>query len=92
MDVHFYVYPLHQDSIPEISRYLELFSDEIVIKKIDKDNLYLLVKASPLTYQNLFGVIIYETCNGWKQHVICRIPDTLDDIVKSAELCENQNL
>ncbi len=91
MYVSFLVYPFHKESIPEISRYLELFSDEVMIKRIDKDKLYLQMEASPFTYQTLFSVTIYETSNGWQQHGACRIPDSLDDIVKSAELCQDEN-
>lgn len=89
MFIHFRINAYKREKIPEIRRYFELYSDEITITEPEKEEAYFQVRASPLTYQNLFSVVLFHTEQGWQQHGACRIPDSLDDVVKSVELCED---
>ena len=91
MFINFQIYAFRKEDIPEIRKYLEVYSDDVFTDKPKEGENFFRVKALPMTYKNLFGVIVSRRDDGWKQYGSCRIPDSLDDIVERVELSQDQN-
>ncbi len=86
MEIYFWVYAYRKEDIPEIRSYLEVYSDDVYTDKPKEGENCFRVKAFPVTYQNLFSVLVSHRDDGWQQYGSCKIPDSLDDVVEHVEL------